>query len=121
MRYLLPLALFILLFHSRVISQTQSIAYPYTSKGPISDDYFGTVVNDPYRWLEADTSTQTKEWIKQQNDLSEKYLKKLLNKYPFKNQLRYNSYIYFGSTHKEGKFFVDFIFSDETKKRLPFS
>jgi prolyl oligopeptidase len=115
MRYLLPFALFILLFHPRAISQTQKIAYPFTPKEPISDNYFGTVVNDPYRWLENDTSTQTKEWVKQQNDFSEKYLKKLLNKYPFKNQLHFNSYIYFGSTRKEGKFFVDFIFTDESQ------
>jgi prolyl oligopeptidase len=115
MRYLLPLAISILLFPADAISQPPGIIYPFAQKQQTSDDYFGTLVADPYRWLENDTSAQTEEWVRQQNDLSKKYLAKLLNKYPFENQLHFNSVINFGSTHKMGAYFVSFMM-DETQK-----
>ena len=39
------------------------IKYPETKKLDIKDDYHGTLVADPYRWLEDDNSTETKEWV----------------------------------------------------------
>ena len=41
--------------------------YPITKKVIQTDDYFGTKVSDPYRWLENDKSDETKEWVKEQN------------------------------------------------------
>ena len=35
--------------------------YPETKTVDVSDDYFGTKVSDPYRWLENDTSKETEE------------------------------------------------------------
>ena len=35
---------------------TTFIQYPETKKGEVKDVYFGTEVNDPYRWLEDDRS-----------------------------------------------------------------
>ncbi len=37
-------------------SGAPSIVYPETKKGETVDDYFGTKVADPYRWLEGDAS-----------------------------------------------------------------
>jgi prolyl oligopeptidase len=34
----------------------QTIKYPLTQKTDVKDTYFGTEVEDPYRWLENDTS-----------------------------------------------------------------
>ena len=31
------------------------------------DDYFGTRVADPYRWLEDDRSAQTAAWVEAEN------------------------------------------------------
>jgi hypothetical protein len=36
----------------------KKIAYPETKKGDVTDTYFGTVVPDPYRWLEDDKSEE---------------------------------------------------------------
>jgi prolyl oligopeptidase len=91
------------------------MTYPITPKEQISDNYFGAIVPDPYRWLEFDTSAQTKEWVTEQNDLSKKYLSKLLNKYPFRDQLRFNADIDFGSLRKMGKYYVDFIINETQK------
>ena len=42
----------------------QPYYYPESAKDNISDDYFGTEVPDPYRWLEDDMSEETTEWVK---------------------------------------------------------
>ncbi len=54
-----------------------SFVYPATEKQNVYDEYFGTKVQDPYRWLEDDRSPKTEEWVKQQNVTTEAYLKTL--------------------------------------------
>lgn len=42
--------------------------YPETRKdSTVVEDYFGTQVADPYRWLENDTSEETAAWVSAQN------------------------------------------------------
>jgi prolyl oligopeptidase len=41
---------------------TKSLKYPQTKKGEVVDTYFGTQVNDPYRWMEDDRSDETASW-----------------------------------------------------------
>ena len=54
--------------------------YPATRKDPsVSDDYHGTKVADPYRWLEDDNAAETKEWVKKQNEVTFGYLEKILS------------------------------------------
>ncbi len=48
--------------------------YPQTAKGNITDDYFGTIVSDPYRWLEDDQSEETKAWVEAENEVTQDYL-----------------------------------------------
>jgi len=52
-------------------------AYPEVRKDTIVDDYFGTAVADPYRWLENDTSEETGAWVKAQNAVTFDYLKQI--------------------------------------------
>lgn len=40
----------------------------------VVDDYFGTKVADPYRWLENDTSVATNAWVEAQRALTNEYL-----------------------------------------------
>lgn len=60
------------------------IAYPETKKVDVVDDYFGTKVPDPYRWLEDETSPETKAWVDQQNQLTFSYLDKI----PYREKLK---------------------------------
>ncbi len=53
------------------------LQYPVTKKVDQSDDYFGTKVSDPYRWLEDDKSAETKEWVTAQNKVTNQYLDKI--------------------------------------------
>ena len=58
--------------------------YPQTAKGDVVDDYFGTKIDDPYRWLEDDNSPETTAWVKAQNEVTEDYLSQI----PFRNRIR---------------------------------
>lgn len=51
----------------------QDIDYPESRKTDIQDNYFGTVVYDPYRWLEDDKSEETGAWVVAQNEVTEEY------------------------------------------------
>ena len=60
-------------------------AYPETRKDTtVVDDYFGTKVADPYRWLENDTSAETAKWVKEQNEVTQDYLSHI----PFRSTLK---------------------------------
>ena len=65
----------------------QSVKYPVTRKDDVKDNYFGTEVDDPYRWLEDDNSEETAEWVKAQNKTTFSYLEKLPNRAEIKQQL----------------------------------
>ncbi|HQB28041.1 MAG TPA: S9 family peptidase, partial [Paludibacter sp.] len=65
-------------------NQKNNLQYPETRKENVSDDYWGTQVNDPYRWLEDDRSQETEEWVIAQNQLTYSYLEKI----PFRDKLR---------------------------------
>ena len=51
--------------------------YPKANKGDVVDDYFGTKVPDPYRWLEDTDSPETVAWVKAENILTSSYMEKL--------------------------------------------
>ena len=63
---------------------SKPIHYPETRKDATVDDYFGTKVNDPYRWLEDDRSEETAAWVVAENKVTNAYLEQI----PFRNQLK---------------------------------
>lgn len=48
--------------------------YPNAPQEDIVDDYHGTPVKDPYRWLEDPATPQSREWTSAQNKLCDHYL-----------------------------------------------
>ncbi len=54
--------------------EAAKLAYPETKKVDQVDDYFGTKVADPYRWLEDDNAEDTKAWVEAQNKVTFGYL-----------------------------------------------
>ncbi|HJV37342.1 MAG TPA: prolyl oligopeptidase family serine peptidase [Geothrix sp.] len=67
---ILPMALAI----TTALSAQTPLTYPPTRKGDVVDDFFGTKVADPYRWLEDDNSAETKAWVEAQNKVTFAYL-----------------------------------------------
>ncbi len=61
-----------------------AVSYPVTSKDSVVDDYHGTVVEDPFRWLEDDNSDETIDWVDRQNEVTFDYIDKI----PFRDALR---------------------------------
>src|SRR5687767_2102828 len=55
------------------------LSYPTSNRVDHTDDYHGTIVPDPYRWLEDDArkSQEVAEWVAAQNDVTFTYLKSI--------------------------------------------
>ena len=49
------------------------MSYPYAKRGEVTDTYFGTVVADPYRWMENASSKETIQFVKEENEYTEKW------------------------------------------------
>lgn len=81
-KILLPVMTIVLF--SSTYGQKSPLQYPEPRKDTIQDSYFGTLVADPYRWLEDDNSAETAEWVKAQNSVTENYLETI----PFRNELK---------------------------------
>src|ERR1700733_10270692 len=56
-----------------------ALKYPETKRGNQVDDYHGTKVADPYRWLETDvrTSKEVADWVAAENEVTFAYLKSI--------------------------------------------
>lgn len=63
------------------------LKYPETRKGSISENYFGTEVKDPYRWLEDDRSKETEAWVGSQNEVTFDYLNQISFRADIKDRL----------------------------------
>ena len=84
---------------------TPNLKYPETKKIDHFDDYFGTKVNDSYRWLEDDRAEDTKDWVNREVTFTKDYLAKI----PFREEIRAQlkeiwNYEKIGAPFKEGNF-----------------
>jgi prolyl oligopeptidase len=79
----------IIVFWSAVVPRARAqgaakVQYPVTKKVDVVDDYFGTKVPDPYRWLEDENSPETAAWVEAQNKVTFGQLDKI----PFRARLK---------------------------------
>jgi prolyl oligopeptidase len=88
------------------VFKTVEVKYPDTKKDTtVRDDYFGTKVADPYRWLEDDRSAETAAWVKAENTVTQDYLAQI----PFREAIKkryetiYN-YEKYSAPFKQGDF-----------------
>ncbi|MFN8395656.1 MAG: prolyl oligopeptidase family serine peptidase [Bacteroidia bacterium] len=115
-RYFLPLAAALLLAscnnkpgdaqnndHSHDSMPLIPVTYPQTAESAIEEDFFGTKVKDPFRWLEVEDSAATKEWVAAQNKVTFGWLEKV----PFRNKIKERlekvwNYPKYGAPFREG-------------------
>ncbi len=79
--------------------------YPETKKVSQVDDYFGTKVPDPYRWLENDMSEETKSWVVEQNKVTSAYIAQI----PYRSEIQARlkdlwNYEKYSAPFKEGEY-----------------
>ncbi|TDQ32893.1 prolyl oligopeptidase [Zeaxanthinibacter enoshimensis] len=84
---------------------TIAVNYPETAKVDTVDNYFGTDVPDPYRWLEDDRSAETEDWVKRQNNVTQEFLSQIPYRKDLKNRLeKLWNYERLSSPFKEGDY-----------------
>ena len=90
-------------------SGSPSIVYPETKKSDTVDNYFGTMVADPYRWLEGDASVSpdVASWVEAENKVTFAYLEKIPYRQKIKDRLTqlYNYPRYSAPTRRGDYFF----------------
>ncbi|MDB6108657.1 MAG: prolyl oligopeptidase [Pedosphaera sp.] len=89
--------------HNRPEASHTAMIYPVTEKTNQVDNYHGTQVPDPYRWLEDDNAPATKAWVEAQNKVTFGFLEKIPERLPIKERLtQLWNYERFGTPFKEG-------------------
>jgi len=62
----------------------ERLKYPRAKKVNVVDNYFGTKVADPYRWMEDINSPEVKKWIEEEKKLTDEYFSRI----PFRDKIR---------------------------------
>ncbi|MEQ8956655.1 MAG: prolyl oligopeptidase family serine peptidase [Coleofasciculus sp. C2-GNP5-27] len=84
-------------------SSHQPLNYPTTRQADQVDDYHGTNVADPYRWLEDPDSEETKAWVDAQNKVTFGYLEDIPQRDSLKQRISLLwNYEKYGIPYKEG-------------------
>lgn len=83
-----------------------SIEYPAVKTVDTVDNYFGTLVKDPYRWLENENDTAVAQWVSAQNAVTFGYLENI----PYRNQIKnrlteLNNYPKMTTPYRVGKYY----------------
>ncbi len=88
------------------ITGADRIQYPKTTQVDHKDTYFGTIVPDPYRWLEDDNSAETARWVEAQNKITFGYLESIPYRMKVKERLEklYN-YPKYSAPFRRGEYF----------------
>ena len=73
--------------HADAQSQPSTPVYPATARGTQVDDYHGTKIADPYRWLENADSRETAAWVEAQNKVTFGYLATIPERSAIRNRL----------------------------------
>ncbi len=66
---------------------SQKFLYPPTRRDAVVDDYYGTPVADPYRWLEDLQAPETHAWLEAQHRLTSTLLAAMPTRDPIKARL----------------------------------
>ena len=91
------------LLAATVLMAQVPLSYPETRRDAVVDDYFGTKVADPYRWLEDDNAPDTKAWVEAQNKVTRAYLDAIPERGAIKARLtKLWNYERFGVPFKRG-------------------
>eukprot|EP00127_Corallochytrium_limacisporum_P003723 Clim_evm55s152 gene=Clim_evmTU55s152 len=80
------------------------ISYPaFRRAEDVVDDYHGTVISDPYRWLEDPDADETKAFVDKQNEIFNEFIEKCQQREPFRKKIEVQfNYPKYGTPMKKG-------------------
>src|SRR5688500_10927183 len=82
------------------------VVYPESKKVEVIDDYFGTMVADPYRWLENEKTPEVSAWVEAQNKVTFAYLDQIPYRQKIKERLTaLFNYPRYSAPSRRGKYF----------------
>ena len=92
------------MFTSAAPAGAQTLQYPAARKSDVVDDYHGTRVPDPYRWLEDPDSPESRAWIEAQNRLTAAYLAEIPARSTIRERLtKLWNYPKYGTPFRKGR------------------
>ncbi|MFC2106725.1 prolyl oligopeptidase family protein [Bacteroidota bacterium] len=105
-KYYYLILVFTIMITSGCEQKAKKINYPLTEKVKQIDNYFGTDVEDPYRWLEDDNSEETAKWVEAQNAVTNDYLAQI----PYREEIKEKitklwDYPKYGLPYREGEYY----------------
>ncbi|MBT3223870.1 MAG: S9 family peptidase, partial [Proteobacteria bacterium] len=88
-------------------AEDHMIKYPAAHRGDVVDDYHGTKVADPYRWLEDPDSAESRAWIDEQNKITQTWLSVVQSRDKMRQRVEelFNYERYGVPSKKAGKYF----------------
>ncbi|MEK0448831.1 MAG: hypothetical protein RL088_1099 [Verrucomicrobiota bacterium] len=93
----------LLIFLAMSCLHATEVRYPESRKDSVTDDYHGTIISDPYRWLEDDNSAETKAWVAAQNKVTFAYLDQIPQRAQIRERLtKLWNYERFGAPFERG-------------------
>ncbi len=103
-----PYALVILCaFLATSLAAQAKLDYPKTRTSDQTDDYFGTKVADPYRWLENNDSKEVADWVEAENKVTFAYLDQIPYRSALKDRLlKLYNYPKIGAPTRRGEWFA---------------
>lgn len=97
----------VLSFLTGAVPAQRSFDYPKPRRVDQIDDFHGTKVADPYRWMEQTDSQETVSWIEAENKLTESYMDSIPQRAKIKARLtELWNYERFSSPSKIGNFYI---------------
>ncbi len=109
------LTLAVVLMSVTIAARQGPYTYPQAKKLNQVDDFFGTTIADPYRWLEDSDAPDTRAWIDAENALTFGYLKQIPERERISKRLwALWDYERYGIPSREGRWYV---FSRNTGKQ----
>ncbi|MEZ5429514.1 MAG: prolyl oligopeptidase family serine peptidase [Pyrinomonadaceae bacterium] len=99
--------LMVCIFLGTSVSAQTKLKYPETRKSDQTDDYFGTKVADPYRWLENNDSKEVADWVEAENKVTFDYLERIPYREAVKDRLtELLDYPKIGAPSRRGKWYI---------------
>jgi len=101
-------ALLLLVAGCATVATKSMLNYPAARKDGTVEDYHGTKVADPYRWLENPDSPESRAWIEAENKVTFEYLAKIPARERIAARLKELwNFERYGIPHKEGgRYFI---------------